>query len=310
MEIGNINLQEQAEIKATYDRLRGTARTLTDLMQTRIRIENRYYADLHARLGDEAPGRSTGEFKHLCASHYRDKVTGEDGRPVVDEDGFLVDSPEEGSYELLSKAEKFAGNQLDSQLRETVGPYMRAFLDQPGIGERTIARLFGEIGHPILAFPCHWEEGKEGEDKKVLISDEPFMRRVSDLWSYCGHGDPARKRVKGMTQDDAFGLGSPLAKSLVFLLADIAMKNPGGLTPTGKVKERSPYRSVYDTKKEHYVANRPEWTPGHRHAAALRVTGKEILRDLYNAALADMVEALQSDQSDRLAGLAGTVIAA
>lgn len=296
MEIGNVNLHMQGEIKETYDRLRGTARTLSDLMQTRIRVENRFYADLHARLGDESPGRGTGEFKHLCVSNYRNKVTGEDGRPIVDEDGWLVDSPEEGSYELLVKAEKFAGNQLDSQLLDTIGPHMRAFLDQPGIGERTVARLFGEIGHPILAFPCHWEEGGEGEDKKILVADDPFMRRMSDLWSYCGHGDPARKRRTGITQEEAFALGSPLAKSLVYLLADIAMKNPGGITSTGKVKERSPYRSVYDTKKAHYVENRPEWTPGHRHAAALRVTGKEILRDLYNAALADMVEALQSDQ--------------
>ena len=296
MDIGSINLREQAKIKEIFERLRGTARTLTDLMQTRIRIENRYYADLHALLGDESPGRSTGEFKRMCVSHYRDKLKNENDEYVLDEDGVPVDAPEEGSYELLLKAEKFAGNQLDQQLRDTVGPHLQAFLDQPGIGERTVARLFGEIGHPILAFPCHWEDGGDGEDKKVLVSDDPFMRRVSDLRSYCGLGDPARKRTKGMTQDDAFGLGSPLAKSLVFLLADIAMKNPGGLTPTGKVKERSPYRGVYDTKKEHYVENRPEWTPGHRHAAALRVTGKEILRDLYNAALADMVEALQSDQ--------------
>ncbi len=298
MEIGNIDLREQAEIKATYDRLRGTARTLTDLMQTRIRVENRYYADLYSLLEDECPGRSTGEFKRMCVSHYRDKLKNEDGEYVLGEDGIPVDAPEEGSYELLLKAEKFAGNQLDAQLVDTVGPHMRAFLDQTGIGERTVARLFGEIGHPILAFPSHWEDtgGGDDEDKKILVADDPFMRRVSDLWSYCGHGDPTRKRKKGMTQDDAFGLGSPLAKSLVFLLADIAMKNPGGLTSTGKVKERSPYRSVYDTKKEHYVENRPEWTPGHRHAAALRVTGKEILRDLYNAALADMVEALKSDQ--------------
>jgi hypothetical protein len=296
MEIGSVSLRTQVEIKETYDRLRGTARTLTDLMQTRIRVENRYYADLHARLGDESPGRGTGEFKKMCSSHYRDAVQNADGEYVLDEDGKPMDSPEEGSYELLVKAEKFAGNQLDRQLMATVGPHMQAFLDQPGIGERTVARLFGEIGHPILAFPCHWEEGKEGEDKKVLVADDPFMRRMSDLWSYCGHGDPARKRRAGMEQSDAFALGSPLAKSLVYLLADIAMKNPGGITSTGKVKERSPYRSVYDTKKAHYVENRLEWTPGHRHAAALRVTGKEILRDLYNAALADMVEVLQSDQ--------------
>ena len=47
-----------------------------------------------------------------------------------------------------------------------------------------------------------------------------------------------------------------------------------------KAKARSPYGPVYDEARATYEA-REEWTPLHRHNAALRKVGKEILRDLW-----------------------------
>ena len=286
MDIGLINLPMQAEIKEQYGELRDTARTHFDMQQTRIRIENRCYASLLDTMGEDAPKRDTAAFRKTCASYYR-------GNPV-DEDGNILpmDSLEEGTYELLVKAETFAGKLLDSQMRAIVGPFVGTWLETPGIGDRTVARLLGEIGHPIVAFPSHWEEGDEdeGEDKRVLVSDDPFVRRVSDLWAYTGHGDPTRKREVGIDQATALALGNPRAKSLVYLMAENCKRLNGGTTTTGKPRKFSPYRNVYDTKQEHYKGARPEWTPGHRQQSCLRIVGKEILRDLYNASLADLVK--------------------
>lgn len=284
MDIGLINLPMQAEIKEQYGELRDTARTHFDMQQTRIRIENRCYAFLLDLMGEDAPERSTAAFRKMCASFYRESLRDEDGNPLP------MDSLEEGTYELLVKAETFAGKALDSQMRAIVGPFVGTWLETPGIGDRTVARLLGEIGHPVVAFPSHWEEGEEGEDKRILVSDDPFVRRVSDLWAYTGHGDARRKRVPGMPVEDALALGNPRAKSLVYLMAENCKRLNGGTTPTGKPRKFSPYRNIYDIKQEHYKVARPEWTPGHRQQSCLRIVGKEILRDLYNAALADLVK--------------------
>lgn len=182
----------------------------------------------------------------------------------------------------------------------TAAPEVAAWTrDTVGLGESTMARLLGVIGHPVVARPHHWEG--EGANR-TLVADEPFLRSVSQLWSYCGHGDPARRKRKGMTADDAMALGSPRAKTLVFMLAESCMKAKGSqpihaAQPTGasaengtddarsctepgeRARRRSPYRDTYDNRRQ-VTADR-DWTDGHRHADALRITGKTILRDLW-----------------------------
>lgn len=94
----------------------------------------------------------------------------------------------------------------------------------PGIGEHLLARLLGIIGDPRIAQPYHWEgTGKNREQ----IADEPFERNVAKLWAYCGHGDPTRRRQRGMDVDTAMSLGNPRAKTLVYLLAEGCMKLTG-----------------------------------------------------------------------------------
>ena len=286
-----IDLQKQETIREAYGEIRGIGRTLTDLERTRIGLENRFYAKLLDRLDDDCPSRSSGDFKLLCRSAYRDKIRDEDGRIVLDKDTLLpVDVPEEGAYEFLVKAEQSAITQLEAMMLSLVGPNMQTFLDQVGIGTKSVSRLLGEIGHPIVAFPAHWEEGEEGENKKVLVEDDPFMRRVSDLWSYCGHGDPSRKRARGMDQTDAMALGNPQAKMTVNQMAVRCVMKTERLSPTGKHMPASPYRLIYDIKREHYETARPEWKDAQKKGAAVRITGKENLRDLYNAALKDLTE--------------------
>lgn len=164
----------------------------------------------------------------------------------------------------------------------------------PGLGEHTFARLLGHLGHPVIATPHHWEGTGP---KRTLVADEPYARTVSQLWQYCGHGDPKRRAGRGMTADELAGLGSPSIKMIVHLLAEACMKTVGS-----ELRARSPYRDVYDARRlatadrvhatpcvrcgpsgKPAIEGSP-WSAAHQHADALRIVGKEILRDLWTVA--------------------------
>lgn len=151
--------------------------------------------------------------------------------------------------------------------------------DTPGIGEHLLARLLGAIGHPVYTMVYEWQGS--GHDR-VLVEVGPLQRSVSQLWSYCGHGDPLRKRAQGMSAAEAAAMGNPRAKMLVHLLAESCMKCAGGPDRNGKPLPLSPYRHVYDEARMDYEAR--DWTDLHRHNAALRKVGKAILKDLWLAA--------------------------
>lgn len=114
----------------------------------------------------------------------------------------------------MKKALRVANPAVHKWAKETVG-----------LGEHTMARLLGAIGDPAIASPYHWEGA--GKENRVLVADEPYRRTVSQLWSYCGYGDATRKKRKGMTAEDAFKLGNPRAKMIVYLIAVGAMKCTG-----------------------------------------------------------------------------------
>lgn len=252
-----------------YDELRVLAESLTDCIQYRIGVTNRL------RSGT-IPADITAEV--LADLNHTEKVL----------------------RRTLRKSFRRAAPEVAAWVKET-----------PGLGEESMARLLGCIGHPVIARPHRWmEEAPEGHtcgntcgDNRHLVALESFERSVSQLWSYCGHGDPARRKRKGMTAEEATATGSPQAKMLVHLIAECAMKcqgtppnghsEPETLTgangtgdatrdaqPTGRSRRRSPYRDTYDQRKA-ITAERDDWTQGHKHNDALRITGKTILRDLW-----------------------------
>lgn len=243
--------------------------------------------------------------------------------------------------DALEKAEHMIGLAMRKCFKRVAPDQHAWMLDTPGVGEHLLARLIGCIGQPRHAAPHHWEG--EGS-KRILIADEPYERTVSQLWSYCGHGDPVRKRYKNMPKEEAFALGNPRAKVIVHLLAESCMKNAGspatvdpdtmgpapvsagqnsqpngspdsGVVPAANASDgeairsphpinraprrRSPYRDTYEAARATYVdrvhatecvrcgpSGKPAqigspWSDGHQHAAALRLVGKEILRDLW-----------------------------
>lgn len=178
------------------------------------------------------------------------------------------------SLDALCRAEHELKKALQAQYKRTVPAPIQAWAKETrGIGKTSphmLARLLGVIGHPVIATPHRWEG--EGSDR-VLVADPPFARNVAKLWAYCGHGDPNRKRAKGMTAPEAARLGNPRAKMLTHLLAEAVIKsaNPD-------------YRIVYDTRRETTAVTHPDWSKGHSHNDALHLVGKEILRDLWTAA--------------------------
>lgn len=143
----------------------------------------------------------------------------------------------------------------------------------PGIGEKLIARLIAETGDP---------------------GQRP---NVAKLWAYCGLGDPARKRRKGMTQEEAFALGNPHAKKICWLIGESFVK-----------VNRGPGRATYDAARTLYAdrvhatacvrcgpAGKPAapgspWSLKHQHEAAKRKAVKEFLKQLWIASRQPGVE--------------------
>jgi len=213
--------------------------------------------------------------------------------------------------EMLKKAEHKAVLNLQRKMRKhPLGAWCKA---QRGIGERQGARLLAAIGDPYIRPEILNEDGS--------IRSKEGPRTVSALWAYCGlhvlsvdqritdahdgcvdgdqHGDPgqctadahtpsagvAAKRRKGVRSN-----WSSVAKMRAYLVAKSCVRQKldprceGGQDHVVPACACSPYRIVYDARRAHTVVTHPEWTPLHALNDALRVTSKEILKDLWRAA--------------------------
>lgn len=253
-----------------YLELRVMAESLADMQNTRIRVGNRSGAYMR-----ETAKSNVGPTDHTAMESFK---------------------------KVFDNAEEITRKELVAAYRRVVPPRVQSWVrDTPGLGEATMARLLGVVGNPRVATPKHWEAtGKPAKTKvdtevravteraKVLVSDDSYDRTVSQLWSYCGVGDASRKKVRGMSQEEAFKLGNPKAKMLAWLIATSCIKNSKG-----------PYRKVYDEARKRYTnrvhasecircgpSGKPAqpgspWNLGHQHAAAIRKVAKEVLKDLW-----------------------------
>lgn len=199
--------------------------------------------------------------------------------------------PEINYQEQLDVAERSEAsfkNYLNDVYKRVVPESIREWQSRArGVGEHLLARLLGVIGHPVHTTQHKWVG--EGDDRELVVVRE-FDRRVSDLWSYCGHGDPERKRRKGMSAEDAAACGRPEAKMLTHLIAEGTVK--AGVrkhddAPTEWTWDSrygiSKYGELYQERRIETYKNR-DWTPGHCQNDALRIVGKEVLKDLWLAA--------------------------
>jgi hypothetical protein len=221
---------------------------------------------------------------------------------------------------LLTEIEKAASKALKRTYRDVVPEPVREWVAaQRGVGEHTVARILGAIGHPVVAIPKWWIPGSEAgsTDERVLVQGEPQIRSVSQLWSYCALGDPTRRRTKGMTQSEAMASGNVRIKSLLYLNTT-QIRKAGEHTP-GCVLDLPDGQSTYDTHRcpavdgtfvvpgghgmtdthssdavrddlclrcyldlSKLMYSERGWTKGHADNAAIRRTSKEFLRRLYN----------------------------
>lgn len=188
---------------------------------------------------------------------------------LSDADLLLV--PKEGTKELEQR--------LDSALKKALKRYSPELYEwattTKGLSPHGIGLLLGEIGHPLYAVPSEYVENPDFDPdepssvknpKRILVQGEPYVRSVSQLWSYCGYGDPERKKRKGELAN-----WSHRAKSLLFTISSGALMNR---------RHGGSYVEMYDMAREKYATR--DWTDGHRHKAALRYVSKQILKDLYN----------------------------
>lgn len=181
--------------------------------------------------------------------------------------------------------------------RNIAPPLVRKFQqDTVGLGEMWIARLIGEVGDFKLYTEAWWEDvpdlshAKLGEDeekdetprpKRVLAIGETRTTGVRELWAYCGHGDPSRRRRRGQTQDDALASGNPLAKMIVHQMAEFALRNNGVPDKNGRERGQTPYYDCYLAARMTAENSHPDWKPGHVYNYAVRKVGKGILKDLW-----------------------------
>lgn len=171
-------------------------------------------------------------------------------------------------------------------------PLNHWIINTPGVGAKTAARLLAAIGDPS------WN----------TLHDRP--RTVSELWSYCGYGNPEKqKRRKGQKAN-----WSNDAKMRAFLCAEAAIK--AGVRKTDDADDSNgydldhrhaitSYGQVYLDGRARYAGSVHPWpcerctgkgkppaeagtprSPAHQHAMAVRLVSKEILRDLWCEATA------------------------
>lgn len=195
------------------------------------------------------------------------------------------------------------GEQLAALEHQTILALQRAMRQHPlapwqkqakGVGEKQLARLLASIGDPYL---------------RTLPDGTEQPRTVSQLWAYCGlHNLPSGHPTSDAQPDAAAGATFPpgptkelpaptrpasapgshvAAKRAKGVKANWATdaKTRAYLIATSVIKQpSSPYRAVYDARRALTAETHPDWTPGHSHNDALRITSKRILRDLWRAA--------------------------
>lgn len=200
--------------------------------------------------------------------------------------------------EGLGKLEHEAVLNVQRAMRQhPLGPWVKV---QRGIGEKQAARLLAAIGDP------YWN----------TLHDRP--RTVSELWAYCGyhvvpagqssgesHVAPASGEMGGDTGQvvaDAHMIGAGVAprrtRGQKSNWSEDARKR-SWLIVQSVIKAGGPWREVYDARKAATEGKLHEtpcircgpkgkpaqigtpWSDGHRHADAIRITAKEILKALW-----------------------------
>lgn len=268
---------------------------LDDVERVKIANENRLRS--LTRVGTDADG--VDRYIGLDVDH-----------PVVAQLATMVES--------LATIEHAATLNLQRMVRKhPLGPWIKA---TKGVGEKQGARLLAVIGDPYWRPEIVREDGTVIPEGPRTVSalwaycglhvlpgdhartDTQIRNAAGDQAGaggdsgQVGHDSPvaiagvAARRRKGQQAN-----WSTKAKTRAYLIAEASLKTKRAQCEAGYDEDGryhalhldecvcSPYRLVYDRRKSHTSLSRPEWTDGHRHADALRVASKEVLKDLWRA---------------------------
>lgn len=151
--------------------------------------------------------------------------------------------PYRPQLDALLKMEHQATLALQRSLRKhPLGPWVKRTI---GVGEKQGARLIAAIG-----------------DITYNHAEDRPRRGPAELWAYCGFR-PDQRRRKGVKSN-----WNAQAKMRAFLVAESCIKH-----------RTSPYRVDYDQARASWEHR--DIADGHKHAHALRVVAKAVLRDLF-----------------------------
>jgi len=148
----------------------------------------------------------------------------------------------DNSADNMHDIEKTLNNTLERLARRH---FMRKWIEeQRGIGLPGFARLLGITG-PLDNF-----------------------QNVAKLWHYLGlhvENGEAPRRQKGVKLSY-----SPSGRTLCYLIGESIVKSGSGH-----------WKETYDNKKSYYDQSHPEWTPLHKHRAAMRYAVKELIKHMW-----------------------------
>lgn len=154
-----------------------------------------------------------------------------------------------------------------------------------GLGEHSCAVAVALMGgDPYVAYPIR----RVGPKKSSRwIAEEPYIRTLGQLRSYCGLGDPQRKRTENMSQEDLLGLGKPLLKARLRLISESFLKAQDDIYAPIYYEARDRYEDAIHAwncrgRGTCGLDSGTPWRDGHKHAASLRLVAKAFLADLYD----------------------------
>ena len=255
------------------------------------------------RAVDQSPGEShlsavDGSLELLIATEYLNDI---EGLRIAQENRLRSAKAEAPNLDLSSyekMGEAFARIEMAAvkQVELAVQWHPLGFWvsQTKGIGYKQGGRLIGSIGK-VSVKGAQYKDG-------VLIEAERPRRDEAELWAYCGYV-PGQKRKKGVKSN-----WNAKAKMRAYLCAEAAVKagvrklvgcnDDDGYDLTHR-KAISPLGAEYLSARAHYSdavhkdpcpqcgpAGKPALagsplSNGHKHARALRIVAKEILRDMF-----------------------------
>jgi hypothetical protein len=265
---------------------------LDDIERVKIANENRLRS--LTRVGTDADGvdRYIGlEADHPVVAQLAKMV---ESLAVVEHDAVLTLQRMVRKHPLGAwiKAQKGIGEKQGARLLASIGdPYWRPeIVREDGTvipeGPRTVSALWAYCGLHVLPAAGQASLGAQTLSAGGGDSSTGGDSGQAVVDAQTGRAGVAARRRKGQQAN-----WSTKAKTRAYLIAESCLKQlvkpchtpADALTVHVDDCSCSPYRLEYDHRKAHTSVSRPEWTDGHRHADALRVASKAILRDLWRA---------------------------